>query len=115
MDTAPGPVPVYRALKNPLHPNATAESCQDHRETTIFNRSSCNISTVSFTTAPGIQHDLHKRDIDHHLWSAEQKSHGDQTLGHDRDVDDLERHKDFLNEQVLWEDDCLNHNLPGRT
>ena len=26
---------VYRALKNPPHPNATTESCQNHREPTI--------------------------------------------------------------------------------
>ena len=35
VDTTPGPVPVYRALKHHLHPNATTESCQDHQEPTI--------------------------------------------------------------------------------
>ena len=35
VDTTSGPVPVYRALKNPLHPNATTESCQNHQEPRI--------------------------------------------------------------------------------
>ena len=50
---------------------------------------------------------------------------GDLLLRHNRDVNDHEELQlrklqfsagdDFLNEQELWEDDCLIHNLPVRT
>ena len=57
MDTTPGPVPVYRALKNPHQPNST-----------------CEISTVSLTTAPGNQLNPHNRNIDHPARTATAKS-----------------------------------------
>ena len=51
----------------------------------FLNSSSCEISTVFFTMAPEIQHDLHHRDIDHPARTAT----ANRPLRHNRENDDV--------------------------
>ena len=69
-------------LKTPFNPTPQRRAARTTRSQRFLNRSSCEISTVSFTTAPGNQLNLHNRNIDHSARTA--------TLRRERDVDDLE-------------------------
>ena len=61
-------------LKIPFIPTPPRRAARTTWKQRILNSSSCEISTVSFTTAPGIQHDLRNRDIDHPTRTATAKS-----------------------------------------
>ena len=93
-------------------PRRAARTTRSQR---FLNSSSCEISTFSFTTAPGIQHDLHNRDIDHQartataktLWSARQAGPWESTSTSRQETTTSDR-DDFFHELQLWEHDCLH-------
>ena len=87
-------------LKIPINPTAPRRAARSTGSQRFLNSSSCEISTVSLTTAPGKQLNLHNRDIDHpartatakSLWSANRPDHGNRPLRHDREVNLLDQH-----------------------
>ena len=68
VDTTTGPAPVCRAPKNPpINPSPPRRAARTTGSQRFLNSSSCEISAVSFTMVPGIQLNLHNRDMSHRV------------------------------------------------